>query len=47
MVNYMQYNLKDGRVLGYAEYGDASSKPILLTHETPGIQVMYTYMEVA
>ncbi len=28
--------LKDGRTLGYAEYGDLTGTPIILFHGTPG-----------
>ncbi len=28
--------LKDGRTLGYAEYGDSTGRPIILFHGTPG-----------
>ncbi len=30
-----QIKLKDGRILGYAEYGDPQGKPVLYFHGTP------------
>jgi hypothetical protein len=30
------FHLKDGRKLGYAEYGPASGRPLLWFHASPG-----------
>ncbi len=29
--------LRDGRTLGYAEYGDAAGKPVFFFHGFPGV----------
>ncbi|MBB6633062.1 alpha/beta fold hydrolase [Cohnella thailandensis] len=34
-------NLKDGRKLGYAEYGDRSGVPVLFFHGTPGSRLLF------
>ena len=33
-------NLRDGRILGYAEYGDPDGVPVLFFHGTPGSRLM-------
>jgi pimeloyl-ACP methyl ester carboxylesterase len=38
--------LKDGRTLGYAEYGDPVGKPIFLFHGTPGSRLFHPFDEI-
>lgn len=36
------YELKDGRILGFAEYGDPRGYPVFLLHGTPGSRLWFT-----
>ena len=35
-----QLRLPDGRLMGYAQYGDAGGRPVLAVHGTPGSRIM-------
>ena len=43
----MTLTLKDGRTLGYAEYGDPAGTPIIGFHGTPGSRLMMKAVEKA
>jgi len=43
--NNQQIKLKDGRFLGYAEYGAANGKPIFFFHGFPGSRLDWTYFD--
>ena len=35
-----QLHLSDGRLMGYAQYGDADGRAVLAIHGTPGSRIM-------
>jgi pimeloyl-ACP methyl ester carboxylesterase len=38
-------NLKDGRILGYAEYGSPEGKPVFYFHGSPGSRLDWAYLD--
>jgi pimeloyl-ACP methyl ester carboxylesterase len=39
--------LKDGRALGYAEFGDPNGAPVIALHGTPGSRLMFALADQA
>ena len=43
----LSFRLPDGRVIGYAEYGDPAGLPVLALHGTPGSRFMFALTDEA